>query len=158
MIVKNLLTKEVDLKHGTPLTHIFPVTPVPSPKTHYAEETVSELDPASFDFGTSPMPEEAKRRRCERMMERKEVFPHHEWDVGCSKSTTHEIRLKDARPFRERSRRLPPADFEDVRQHPQELQTHGIISESHSPYASPIVIVRNSSKVRMCVDYRTLNL
>lgn len=98
------------------------------------------------------MPEEARRCLCEKLMKRQDVFSQHEWDVGCSKSTTHEIRLKDARPFRERSRRLSPADFED-------LQSHGIISESRSPYASPIVVVRKKSgKVRMCVDYRTLNL
>lgn len=33
----------------------------------------------------------------ERMMETKEVFSHHEWDVGLSKSTSRETRLKDAR-------------------------------------------------------------
>ncbi len=104
------------------------------------------------------MPEEAKQRLCEKMMQRMEVFSLHEWDVGCSKSTTHEIRLNDSRPFRERSRRLAPADFEDVRLHLPELQSSGIISESRSPYASPIVVVRKKSgKVRMCVDYRTLN-
>ncbi|KAL2102455.1 hypothetical protein ACEWY4_001623 [Coilia grayii] len=118
----------------------------------------SALSPASFDFGTSHMPEEAKQRLCEKMLQRKEVFSCSEWDVGCSKSTQHEIRLTDSRPFRERSRRLAPADLEDVRQHLLELQKHNIISESRSPYASPIVVVRKKSgKVRMCVDYRTLN-
>lgn len=73
------------------------------------------------------MPEEARQRLCEKMMQRKEVFSLHEWDVGCSKSTTHEIRLNDARPFRERSRRLAPADFEDVRRHLQDLQSSGVI-------------------------------
>lgn len=105
------------------------------------------------------MPEEAKQRLCLKVSERKEVFSRYDWDVGCSKSTSQEIRLKDARPFRERSRCLPPADFKDLRQHLQELQAHGIISESRSPYASPIVIVRKKSgRVRMCIDYRTLNL
>lgn len=157
--VKNVSEREVFLKRGTPLAHIYPVAPVPTVKAQCAAEAAVEVTPESFDFADSPMPTEAKRRLCERMMERKEVFSSHEWDVGCSKSTQHEIRLKDARPFRERSRRLPPADFEDVRRHLQDLQNHGIISESRSPYASPIVVVRKKSgKVRMCVDYRTLNL
>ena len=118
-------------------------------------EPHSTLALSSFDFGNSPMPEEAKHRLCERMMGRKDVFSCHEWDVGCSKSTKHEIRLTDMRPFRERSRCLPPADLEDVQQHLQDLQRNGIISESRSPYASPIVVVRKKSgKVRMCVDYR----
>lgn len=82
------------------------------------------------------MPEEAKQRLCEKMIQRKEVFSLHEWDVGCSKSTTHEIRLNDSRPFRERSRRLAPADFKDVRLHLQELQSSGIISESRSSWCA----------------------
>lgn len=86
------------------------------------------------------------------------MFSSHEWDVGCSRSTVHEIRLTDPLPFRERSRRLAPKDLEDVREHLVELQKCGIISESRSPYASPIVVVRKKSgSVRMCVDYRTLN-
>lgn len=157
--VKNMSSREILLKRGTPLAHIYPVASVHRPMVQSTTETAVELTPESFDFGTSTMPEEAKKRLCERMMERKEVFSCHEWDVGCSKSTRHEIRLKDARPFRERSRRLSPADFEDVRKHLHDLQNHGIISESRSPYASPIVVVRKKSgKVRMCVDYRTLNL
>lgn len=155
--VRNMSSKEVWVKRGTPLAHVFPVSLVPQLTAKQPPEQ-NTLTPASFDFGDSPMPEEAKHRLCEKMMQRKEVFSLHEWDVGCSKSTTHEIRLNDSRPFRERSRRLAPADFEDVRLHLQDLQSSGIISESRSPYASPIVVVRKKSgKVRMCVDYRTLN-
>ena len=157
--VKNISTREIVLKRGTPLAHVFPVALVPQLSATTDGEPYSSLTLASFDFGNSSMPEDAKRRLCEKMMERKNVFSCHEWDVGCSKSTKHEIRLTDARPFRERSRRLPPADLEDVRQHLQGLQRNGIISESRSPYASPIAVVRKKSgKVRMCVDYRTLNL
>ncbi|KYO19073.1 RNA-directed DNA polymerase-like protein [Alligator mississippiensis] len=48
--------------------------------------------------------------------------------------------------------------MEDVRRHLQELLDHGIISETRSPYASPIVVVRKKSgKIRMCIDYRTFN-
>ncbi|KAK1803889.1 hypothetical protein P4O66_003834 [Electrophorus voltai] len=116
------------------------------------------LSPDAFDFGDSAMPEEAKQHLCEKMMERGEVFSHHEWDVGCSKSTLHEIRLMDSKLFRERSHHLAPGGIEDVHKHLRELQENGIISGSRSLYASPIVVVRKKSgKVRMCVVYRTLN-
>ncbi|KAG1937128.1 interleukin-1 receptor accessory protein-like 1-A, partial [Pimephales promelas] len=155
--VRNASTREVWIKRGTPLAHVFPVTMVLQLSSNPQSEQ-SNLSPTCFDFGDSPMPEEAKQSLCEEMMQRKEVFSLHEWDVGCAKSTMHEIRLNDSRPFRERSRRLAPADWEDVRQHLQELKSAGMISESRSPYASPIVVVRKKSgKVRMCVDYRTLN-
>lgn len=91
--VRNTSTREVWIKRGTPLAHVFPVTLVPQFSSNRPSEQ-GGLSPASFDFGDSPMPEEAKRRLCEEMLQRKEVFSLHEWDVGCSKSTTHEIRLK----------------------------------------------------------------
>lgn len=156
--LKNTSAEEIVLKRGTPLAHVFPVAMVPQVATRAEKESPNALTVSSFDFGNSPMPEDARNRLCHKMLERKDVFSCHEWDVGCSKNTKHDIRLTDTRPFRERSRRLPLADLEDVRKHLQELQANGIISESRSPYASPIVVVRKKTgKVRMCVDYRTLN-
>lgn len=78
--------------------------------------------------------------------------------MGLAKGVEHKIRLTDARPFHQRSRRLAPADIEDVRKHSQELLQAGIITESRSPYASPIVVVRKKTgAIRMCIDYRLLN-
>ncbi|PIK37110.1 hypothetical protein BSL78_26063 [Apostichopus japonicus] len=57
-----------------------------------------------------------------------------------------------------KSRRISPADFEDTRRHLQDLLTKGIIRESSSPYASPIVLVRKKNNdIRLTVDYRLLN-
>lgn len=81
-----------------------------------------ETTPDSFNFGDSHIPENWKTRLCEKMAARAEVFSQSEWDMGCTKSVEHEIRLHDERPFRERSRHLPPTDFEDVRRHLQELR------------------------------------
>lgn len=42
--------------------------------------------------------------------------------------------------------------------HLQDLMNSGIIKESRSLYASPIVIVRQKTgTIRMCIDYHTLN-
>lgn len=93
-----------------------------------------------------------------KMMEQNEVFSLHEFDVGCSKSTQHTIRTTDDKPFRERSCWLPPADVETLRQYLSQLKDAGVITKSRSPYASPIVVVRKKNgKIRMCVDFRTLN-
>lgn len=79
--------------------------------------------------------------------------------MGLAKGVEHCIRLKDPSPFRERVRRLAPAEIDDVRKRLQELLAAGIIKESRSPYTSPIVIARKKNgKSRMCIDYRTLNL
>lgn len=116
------------------------------------------IDPSLFDFGDSPIPETWKTRLVNILSQRSGVFSVDEWDVGLAEGVEHRIRLSDSKPFRERSRRIPPADLEDVRRHLQELLAAGIIKESHSPYASPIVIARKKSgRIRMCIDYRTLN-
>lgn len=107
----------------------------------------TEFDANLINFGDSPVSEEWKQRLRKKLSTRSSVFPLHEWDVGLAKGVEHTIRMSHSRPFRERSRRLAPADLEDVRKHLQELLHAGIIKESRSPYASPIVIVWGSENV-----------
>lgn len=70
------------------------------------------------------------------------MFSLEEWDVGWAKGVKHHIQLHDPRLFRERSRRIAPADIDNVCRHIKDLLAVGIIKESRSPYASPIVIAR----------------
>ena len=61
-------------------------------------------------------------------------------------------------PVSQPYRRLPPKQFEEVRQHLKGLMERGVTRESTSPYSSPIVLVRKSNGDKMmCVDYRRLN-
>lgn len=97
-------------------------------------------------------------RLCQKLSDRATVFSLDELDVGLAKKVEHTIRLSDPQPFCEHSRCIAPVDINDVRCHIQKLLSAGIIKESKSPYASPIVILRKKKgDVRMCVDYRTLN-
>lgn len=154
--LQNESMKEVTIPVGKVLGHLYLADPV-SPSS--VSETVDEMiDPKLFNFGDSSIPAEWRERLQQGLSKRTKVFSLHEWDVGHAKGVEHNIRLSDSRPFRERSRRLAPADIDDVRKHLQDLLTVGIIKESRSPYASPIVIARKKNgAVRMCIDYRTLN-
>lgn len=141
---------------GTVLAHMYvtDIVTVAQPD----ELTTTFLDPNLFNFGDSPISEDWKKRLSQKLAERRTVFSLHEWEVGLAKGVEHQIQLNDARPFRERSHRLTPADIDDVRRHLQELLAAGIIKESRSPFASPIVKARKKNgSIRMCVDYRTLN-
>jgi len=160
VLVSNSSSKDILLTRGMPIAHLFPVDVLQTPPVNKETDLKpsKKLTSSSFDFGTSPVPKEWKDRLVSKMLERSNVFSTHEFDVGCSKSMQHEIKTTDDRPFRERSRRLPPADLEALREHLSELKSAGIITESRSPYASPIVVVRKKNgRIRMCVDYRTLN-
>ncbi|XP_073455926.1 LOW QUALITY PROTEIN: uncharacterized protein [Aquarana catesbeiana] len=102
-------------------------------------------------------PEWMERAKAQ-LMRWKEVFSKSEFDVGYAKSAEHKIRLEEDKPFRERVRRIPLGDLEDLREQLAELKRTGIIKESRSPYASPIVVVRKKNgSLQLCIDYRTLN-
>lgn len=156
ILVQNQSARETVIPVGTVLGHMYLTESVISMPVQRSE--TPEFDGSQINFGDSSVPQEWKDRlRC-KLAERSHVFSVSEWDVGLAKGVEHTIRLSDSRPFRQRSRRLTPADIEDVRQHLQELLCAGIIKESRSPYASPIVIVRKKNgTIRMCIDYRLLN-
>ena len=163
VLVRNESARDTVLPVRTVMGNLCPADPVILPALPHetkstSEETPTKFDPCLIDFGDSPIPEQWKSRLRKKLSERSSVFSLHEWDVGLAKGVEHNIRLSDARPFRERSRRLAPADIEDVRRHLQDLLKSGLIKESRSPYASPIVVARKKNgSVRMCIDYRTLN-
>lgn len=86
------------------------------------------------------------------------VFSAHDGDLGCTNLISHDIPLVDDTPVRQRYRRIPPSEYEVVKEHINQLLTSQVIRESNSPYASPIVLVRKKDgSIRMCVDYRQLN-
>lgn len=86
------------------------------------------------------------------------VFSQGEGDLGCTTLVEHDVPLMDDIPVRQRYRRLPPSQYEQVKAHIQELLSSGIIRPSCSPFASPIVIVqKKDGSIRLCVDYRLLN-
>ncbi len=156
--VRNVSSRPVMIKRGMSIAHVFPVEVVATVSKPQESSGQTELNKNAFKFGDSPVSEEWRQRLVKKMSERKEVFSFDEFDVECSRSTQHHIRLTENKPFCERSRRLPPADLEDVRQHLEKLKGAEIIAESRSPYASPIVVVRKKNgQIRMCMDYRTLN-
>ncbi|KAL6483440.1 hypothetical protein MHYP_G00083120 [Metynnis hypsauchen] len=142
VLMQNESMKEVDIPVGTVLGQLYVTDSVMVPPN---PDVPRDIDPKLIQFGESPVPEEWKERLRERLSKRAQVFSLNEWDVGLAQGVKHHIRLTDSRPFRERSRRLAPADIEDVRRHLRELLAAGIIKESRSPYASPIVIARKKN-------------
>ncbi|XP_051953222.1 retrovirus-related Pol polyprotein from transposon opus [Xyrauchen texanus] len=87
-----------------------------------------------------------------------EVFSLHDLDYGSTEKVKHQIKLNDNTPFKHRARPIHPQDVDAVRKHLQELLEAGVIRESESPFASPIVVVRKKDgTVRLCIDFRKLN-
>ena len=110
----------------------------------------------SVDLSAVPESEQPKIRS--HLQQYESVFSSHEGDLGCTNLISHDIPLLDEVPVRQRYRRIPPADYDAVKAHINQLLQSQVIRESCSPYASPIVIVKKKDgSIRMCVDYRQLN-
>ncbi len=102
---------------------------------------------------------DAEKREAGRIFrEYADVFTHKGEELGCTSTVHHRIQTEDDVPVNERYRRIPPNQFEEVKEHLQALLEKGVIRPSQSDFASPIVLVRKKSgALRLCVDYRRLN-
>ena len=79
-------------------------------------------------------------------------------ELGKTSLVQHDIQLSDKTPFKERYRRIPPHQYEEVRKHLQEMLDIGAIHRSTSPWASPVVLVcKKDGSLWFCIDLRKLN-
>ena len=111
-----------------------------------------------FDLSTAPL-DEGQREKVVGLLDRMpQVFATRLNDLGRTTDVEHEINVTDKVPFKETYRRVAPGQMEEFRQASQDLLDAEVITESKSPYASPVVIVRKRDNcIRLCVDFRKLN-
>ena len=86
------------------------------------------------------------------------VFALKDMDLGKTSIVKHKINLTDYVPFKERYRRIPPHQYDEVKKHLKEMLAIGAIRKSNSPWASAVVLVRKKDgSLRFCIDLRKLN-
>ena len=149
-VLTQLAPNESDITATAASTHVNPDTTTPPPPDSTLE----------FKFGgvKDIDPEYCKEFEKELFL-REKVFIKHDYDIGrTTASTLFDMNLTPGPDIRERARPIPPRDFEDCRAHIHSLLEANIIRPSHSPYASPIVLLRKKSgALRMVIDYRKVN-
>lgn len=138
-------------------------------QTNVCEQTVVPHNDTAADEGTSLdltalLPTdlrctETQRKKIEDLFKRySDIFIQHDLDMGYTSTVTHKIDTVDDKPVCQPYRRIPPSQYQEVKEHIQSLLDKNIITKSTSPYASPIVVVRKKDgSIRLCVDYRKLN-
>ncbi|KAI5085360.1 hypothetical protein C0J45_23144, partial [Silurus meridionalis] len=73
------------------------------------------------------------------------------------KLVKHHIRTGEQAPIKQRAYRAAPGKWVEIEKQVAGLLADGVIEESCSPWASPVVLVRKKcSDWRFCVDYRRL--
>lgn len=157
ILLKNETQHDIIIPPRTVLAELHAVQHVMG-KERPTDVTAPEIKGMEFDFGNFPLPPEWKERITKLLNSMPEVFSQHDMDFGHTDKTKHHIKLSDNTPFKHRARPIHPHDVDAVKKHLQELLDSGVIRESESPFASPIVVVRKKDgSVRLCIDFRKLN-
>lgn len=151
-------TGKVTLVPGTALCSLQQVSIVDSMDAAENSEALSQPSSSVVDFDDARMDQEQKIAARETLERWNHIFAQGPNDLGCTASVKHRIRLQDEIPFKQRHRRIPPSQYDEVRQHLKDMLDSGVIRESHSPYSSPVVLVRKrDGSLRFCIDFRKLN-
>jgi hypothetical protein len=88
----------------------------------------------------------------------KDIFARDDMDLGRTDKVMHTIDTGDAKPIRQRPRRVPMHLQKEAKEQVEKLLQNGLIEPSTSPWASPVVLVKKKDgSWRHCIDYRALN-
>lgn len=88
----------------------------------------------------------------------RDCFASETSELGCSNLVQMKIKLTSNQPIYRRPYRLSHSEQSIVNSKVTELLEAGIIKESESEFASPVILVKKKNgDSRLCVDYRALN-
>ena len=105
----------------------------------------------------SDLTEVEKERFLQLLLEYADIFAE-DGELGRTDKIKHNIDTGNAQPIRQPVRRLPVCQKGELKSLLNEMEEKEVIRPSHSPWASPIVLVRKKDgSQRFCVDYRKLN-
>lgn len=92
------------------------------------------------------------------LQENCDVFSTSSTDLGRTDLIKHSIHTSSTSPARQRAYRTSPVLREEIHKQVQKLLDADLIEPSHSPWASPVILVRKKDgSYRFCIDYRRLN-
>ena len=133
-------------------------TPYPEPKREVSEEKLKMFLSKLGLSGIADWPNEEQQEVRKLLAEHINLFALNDLDLGKTSVVKHHIKLTGYTPFKERYHHIPLCQFEEVRNHLQEMVALVAIKSSQSPWASALVVVRKKNgSLRFCIDLRKLN-
>ena len=160
--VLNPTDQEFTLREGMHLGEFFPVDEseiVPLPGAQV--ETVSAISSTELPLVAveeSPASPQQKARLASLLAEHQQIFNMSKGVSGKCTLIRHHIKTGNHSPIRQRAYRASPEKKEEIDRQVAALLADGVIEESCSPWASPVVLVKKKNgEWRFCIDYRRLN-
>ena len=172
VVLRNNTQDWLEIKKGVPIarmvtanaipkvTHILPAEN-PREQSTLTEAKRQELLLEKLDLtGLEAWPKEQVEKAHSLLKEYHNIFSLEKHDMGHTKAAKHKIVLKDpdTPPFKERFRRIPPPQLDEVRAHLKMMLDAGVIRPSNSPWCNAVVLVRKKDgSLCFCIDFRSLN-
>ena len=126
----------------------------PEPTPERLDKLFTKLDLS----GTQDWSKDLQQEVHDLMVEYQHLLALNDLELGRTSKVKHEIKLSNPVPFKDRYRRIPLHEFDEVWSHLQDMLKVGAIQKSVSPWASPVVLVcRKDGSLRFCIDLRKLN-
>jgi hypothetical protein len=122
------------------------------------EQNLPEHLKGLFNQSSEQLEEGSKFQLKKLLLEFADIFSKDKMDLGQTDKVMHTIDTGEAKPIRQRPRRVPMHLQTEAKHQVEELLEHGLIEPSTSPWASPVVLVKKKDGTwRHCIDYRALN-
>lgn len=159
LIIKALSQSNVDLHENTLLVRAQPCSEIKTLLVNRVERD----DKSNPEIITNEMINTSQnfdriKQLTNLLNQYRDCFAFQVNELGCVAGTEMNINLKDNTPVVYRPYRLSHMERKIVRDMVDELKDSGIVRDSNSEYASPILLVKKKSgDYRLCVDYRNLN-
>ena len=89
------------------------------------------------------------------VLQYEDIFALDDSELGRAEGVSHVIDTGGEKPIKQYPRCVPFSLRGKVEEMIKKMEEQGVIQPSHSPWASPIVLVaKKDSSTRFCVDYR----
>ncbi|EFO89563.1 hypothetical protein CRE_22626 [Caenorhabditis remanei] len=132
--------------------------PTNEPKTLYANTTAATATDFVVDLSHAKLSDVEREILLSLLEEFHDVFSKNAYDLGSSKTEPVHIYTNTEVPIRGRPSRVPVKYQAELEKHINSLLRSRRITESNTPWTSPIVIVtKKNGSLRVCLDFRKLN-